>query len=203
MSSIDYNIEQKLEVKNILDRINITCLFYSVLNSIFSFNFKDPIKDLICQNSFLIYPGSGCFKGQGIEIEEKKRKFTPLSFGDIVLSKKTKRSYNCQQIFRDIKDYFISKKIQFEIDKLSEINSLFDDNIKFNKINEYVVLFFLTFDDDSKVDFQKPIGLIYYKEEKANYIEINSNKSFKNPEALLKLFPEICYYGIGDKKKFK
>ena len=203
VSSIDYNIEQKLEVKNILDRKNITCLFYSVLNSIFSFNFKDPIKDLICQDSFLIYPGSGCFKGQGIEIEEKKRKFTPLSFGDIVLSKKTKRSYNCQQIFRDIKDYFISKKIQFEIDKLSEINSLFDDNIKFNKINEYVILFFLTFDDDSKVDFQKPIGLIYYKEEKANYIEINSNKSFKNPEALLKLFPENCYYGIGDKKKFK
>ena len=64
-------------------------------------------------------------------------------------------------------------------------------------------MFSLYYDDDSKVDFEKPLGLIYYKGEKIKYFEIKENKYYKTYEDLFSSFRETCYYGVGNKKSIK
>ena len=56
ISSEEYNIDRKKTVKNILDNYKINCLFYSVSRGVFSFDFENLIRNLECDDSFMILP---------------------------------------------------------------------------------------------------------------------------------------------------
>ena len=68
-----------------------------------------------------------------------------------------------------------------------------------NKRKEYIVIFSLKDEDDSMIDFNKHVGIIYYEKEREINLEITKNQTFKDHEELFKLFSAICHYGIGEK----
>ena len=197
ISSEEYNIKRKISVSNLLDKHEINCLFYSVSNDEFSFNFKEIIKDIECKDSFMLLPKIQEYKKQDIQIEKKiSKKNTNSEL--IFLNKKHKKSYNKEKIYNDLKSYILTKKIGFSMGKLIEIESFSDEEIKMNK-NQYIIIFSLNEEDDSTINFKKPIGLIYSeKKEKQIYLELTDNKIYSKYEELFMLFSSQSYYGIGD-----
>ena len=68
ISSEEYNIKKKKTVKSLLEKNEINCLFYSVKDDKFSFNFEKKVHDLECEDSFLLYPKFGTYKKQEIKL---------------------------------------------------------------------------------------------------------------------------------------
>jgi len=53
---MEYNTKRKKVVKNLLYNNQINCLFYSVSDKTFSFDFENIIDILKCEDSFMILP---------------------------------------------------------------------------------------------------------------------------------------------------
>ena len=200
ISSEEYNIKKKQTLINILTKKQINCLFYSVTKRDFSFNFEDKIDDIECTDSFLLLPELKNYKEQGIKSERNKQKKNDILEGEITfLNKKIKKNYDTNKIYESLKNHFYIKKIGFTLGQLIKIESFLDEEIKMNKNKEYVIIFSLKDDDDSSVDFKKPIGLMYYEGEKEIFLEVTENKIFYKYEELFKQFSGYCHYGIGEK----
>ena len=116
------------------------------------------------------------------------------------MNKKIKKHYDIDKIYKSLKNHFYIKKIGFTLGQLIKIESFLDEEIKMNKNKEYVIIFYLKDDDDSSVDFKKPIGLMYYEGEKEIFLEVTETKIFDKYEELFKQFPGYCHYGIGEKE---
>ena len=199
ISSKEYNKRKKL--KNLLSRNQINCLFYSVRNKYFSFNFEDKVDDIECTNSFLLLPELKNYIEQGIKNERNSSQNNNASEEDIFfLNKKIKKNYNKDKIYEQFEKNCILKTIGFTLGKLIKIDCFNNERIKINRRKEYIIIFSLKDDDDSIVDFDKPIGLIYYEKEKEITLEITQNKRYDNYEELFQQFSINSHYGIGEKR---
>ena len=116
------------------------------------------------------------------------------------MNKKIKKNYNKDIIYEQFEKNCILKTIGFTLGKLIKIDCFNNERIKINRIKEYIILFSLKDDDDSIVDFKKPIGIIYYENEKEITLEITQNKRYDNYEELFQQFSVNSHYGIGEKK---
>ena len=200
ISSEEYNIKKRQTVINLLAKNQINCLFYSVKNTDFSFNFEDKIDDIECTDSFLLLPELKNYKEQGIKIERNKPKKNEITEEEIIfLNKKIKKNYDKDKIYKSLIKNCVVKNLGFTLGEFIRIESFSDEQIKMNKRKEYVIIFSLKEYDDSAVDFEKPIGLIYYEKEKAIFAEITKNINFYKYEELFMQFSANCHYGIGEK----
>ena len=139
---------------------------------------------------------------QDIQIEKKKSKKNIDSQEELIfLNKKHKKNYNKDKIYTALKNYISTKKIGFSIGKFIHIESFIDEVIKINK-NQYIIIFSLNEEDDSTINFKRPIGLIFCKKEKEKekniYLEVTENQTYTEYEELFDLFSNQCYYGIGE-----
>ena len=94
ISSEEYNIDRKKTVKNILDNYKINCLFYSVSRGVFSFDFENLIRNLECDDSFMILPEIKPYKSQNIkfEFENKEKQKNTKDNNRNLLGKKINKS---------------------------------------------------------------------------------------------------------------
>ena len=200
ISSEEYNVKKKSSIKGLLAKKQINCLFYSVSNKNFSFNFEDKINDIECTDSFQLLPELKNYIDQDIKSDKNKSKQNEVFEEEITfLNKKIKKNYDIDKIYKALKNHFFQPKIGFTLGQLIRIESFVDEKIKMNKRTEYIIIFSLKDDDDSKVDFMKPIGLAYYEGEKEFYLEVTKNKNFDKYEDLFKQFSINCHYGVGEK----
>ena len=200
ISSVEFNYKKKASVINLLAKNQINCLFYSVSNKYFSFNFEDKIKDIECTDSFLLLPEMKNYISQDIKKEKSNSKRNFISEDEIIfLNKKIKKNYDKDKIFDSLVNYIRNQTIGFSMGRLIKVESFSDEQIKMNKRKEYIVIFSLKDEDDSMIDFNKPVGIIYYEKEREINLEITKNQTFKDHEELFKLFSAICHYGIGEK----
>ena len=200
ISSEEFNNKRKPSVINLLSKNQINCLFYSVSNRSFSFNFKDKIKDIECTDSFLLLPEIKNYVSQDIDKEKNNSKKNCVSEDEIIfLNKKIRKNYDKDKIYDSLKNFVRTQTIGISLGKLIKIESFSDEQIKMNKRKEYVIIFSLKDDDDSVIDSNKPIGLIYYDKEREINLEITRNQTFEEYEELFKHFSNNCYYGIGEK----
>ena len=201
ISSAEYNIKRKKTVSNILKKNKLTCLFYSVENDIFTFDFEKKVENLEYADSYMLSPRMNIFEPQKINLDnERKTKEILEEKKEILLGKKISKIFDNDKIYNTLKDYFINKKIQFSFGKIYEIGFI-DTNFKLeiNREENYVVIFSLKEDDDSIVDLKKQIGLIYYEKELKIYLDVTNNKKYSNFEELFETFNNYYYYGIGNK----
>ena len=197
ISSEEYNNNRKKTVKFYLDKHKINCLFYSVTKDLFTFNFEKKIENLELENSFMLLPKIKDYVSQDIIIEKKEKEHKK---NQILLGKKRKKPYNMDEIYETLKDYFSSQNIGFSMGKINEIGFIFDDfKVEINREKNYVVIFSLKKEDESMVDLEKQIGLIYYEHEQGIFLEVTKKKFFSNFEELFEIFTYSCYYGIGEK----
>ena len=202
ISSEEYNINRKMTVKNLLIKNQINCLFYSVEDENFSFDFEEKIDEIKCDDSFMILPDIKDYVAQDIKAEKKKSKKAPNSEDKIVfLKKKKKKSYNKDKIYESLKNYIVTKQIEFSIGKLIKIESFSDEQIEIDRKMEYIIIFSLKEEDDSIVDVTKPIGLIFYDNKRPFYLEVTKNLTYSKYEELFEIFSTQSYYGIGEKIK--
>ena len=196
----EFNYKKKASVINLLAKNQINCLFYSVTNKYFSFNFEDKIEDIECTDSFLLLPEMKNYISQDIKKEKNNSKRNFISEDEIIfLNKKIKKNYDKDKIYDSLINYIRNQTIGFSIGRLIKIDSFSDEQIKMNKRKEYIVIFSLKDEDDSMIDFNKPVGLAYYEKEREINLEITKNQTFKDHEELFKHFSAICHYGIGEK----
>ena len=137
---------------------------------------------------------------QDIQIEKRKSKKNIDSKEELIfLNKKHKRNYNKDKIYNSLKDYILTKKFGFSIGKFIHIESFIDKEIKINK-NQYIIIFSLNEEDDSTINFKKPIGFIFSEKEKEKqvYLDATKNITYTNYEELFDLFSSQSYYGIGE-----
>ena len=197
ISSDEYNINRKITVKNLLNKHQINCLFYSVTDNNFSFNFEENIDDIKCDDSFMLLPRIKDYVAQNIKLEKKNSNSgNKVTF----LRRKIKKSYNKDKIYESLKDYILNKKIGILFGKLIKIENFSDCKIDMDKKIEYMIIFSLKEEDDSIVDFTKPIGLIFYEKEREIFLEVTKNQTYSNYEELFQIFSNQSYYGIGEKK---
>ena len=205
ISSEEYNIQRKKSVKNILGKNEINCLFYSVSHDSFSFDFENEIKNLECDDSFMMLPCLKDYKPQKFKQEEEAKLHAKGEKRNLFLGKKIKKSYCISKIFSVFQKYCSDIKLNFSVGEFEEMYC-FDDIPKHQKEldkNKYIALFCLTETDDSEIDFKKPIGLNYVtKGNKSINLEITKNKNYSSFEELIDIFPNKFYYGIGKLKYY-
>ena len=151
-------------------------------------------------DSFLLLPEIKNYVSQDIDKEKNNSKKNCVSEDEIIfLNKKIRKNYDKDKIYDSLKNYVRTQTIGISLGKLIKIESFSDEQIKKNKRKEYVIIFSLKDDDDSVIDSNKPIGLIYYDKESEINLEITRNQTFEEYEELFKHFSNNCYYGIGEK----
>ena len=201
ISSVEYNTTRRKHVSSILEKYEINCLFYSVADDYFSFNFQEQINELKCEDSYMILPEIKNYIKQDIKIEDNQKKLD--SKNEIkFLCNKTRKSYNMNKIYESLKEFLSTKKIAFKIGELIRIDYFIVEEIKIDKNKKYLVLFYLENEDDSLIDFTKPIGLIFYEKENLYCFELLKDKpdqTYQNYEELFEKFSAQSYYGIGEK----
>ena len=197
VSSEEYNVTKKITVKNLLVKNQINCLFYSVRDKKFSFNFKDEIKDLKCEDSFMLL--SKTHKYQIKDFKQEKLIKKPEENQRILLNKKIKKIYDNEKIRNTLQEYFSKQKIEFSLGTINEINGFYEEKLKYVTNKEYIVIFALKEEDDSLVDLSKPIGLIYSDKGKEIYFEVTKKQNYLKYEELFMNFTTHCYYGVGEK----
>ena len=201
ISSEDYNLKRKKAVSNLLNKNQITCLFYSVENDRFTFDFEKKIENLDYNDSFMLLPKVNIFVPQQINLhDEKKSKKISEEKKEILLGKKAVKNFDKDKIYGTLKEFFIDKKINFTFGKIEEIGFVNNNfKLEIDREENYVAIFSLKEDDDSTVDLKKQIGLIYYENDLKFYLDITHNKQFSDFEDLFDTFVYHCYYGIGKK----
>lgn len=190
-----------MESFKFIKKNKINCLFYSVSDDYFSFNFEEKINELKCEDSYMILPKINGYIIQYFKSEDNRKNFEPKNEIKF-LCNKTKRFFNKDKIYESLKNFLLSKKIIFQMGKLNKIDYFTVEEINMNKNKKYLVLFYLENEDDSSIDYSKPIGLIFYEKEKINCFELlkgKPDKSYQNYEELFKNFSSQSYYGIGEK----
>ena len=86
------------------------------------------------------------------------------------------------------------------MDKFDEFGC-YDDYCNFKKevnIKNYIALFYLKENDDSSIDFSKPIGLNYVEKEKEINLDIIAKTNYSTFEKLIDKFSNKFYFGIGN-----
>ena len=200
ISSVEYNTIKKKHVSNLLKKNEINCLFYSVSDDYFSFNFQEKINELKCEDSYMILPEIKKYKIQGIKLEDNRNLESENEIK--LLCKKFRRFYDNDKIYESLKNFLLTKKIKFQMGKLIQIDYFTVEEININKNKKYIVLFYLENEDDSLIDFTKPIGLIFYEKENLYCFELLKDKpdqTYQNYEELFEKFSAQSYYGIGEK----
>ena len=106
------------------------------------------------------------------------------------------------KIYESLKEFLSTKKIAFKIGELIRIDYFIVEEIKIDKNKKYLVLFYLENEDDSLIDFTKPIGLIFYEKENLycfGFLKDKPDQTYQNYEELFEKFSAQSYYGIGEK----
>jgi hypothetical protein len=197
ISSEEFNTNRRATVHNLLKNNQINCLFYSVKNNSFSYDFKEKINDLACEDSFMLLPNIGQYEIKDIlPIKKKlsKNKNTEITF----LKKKIKRNYDNKKVSQSLKEFFANQNIDISFGQLYQIDN-FKGKMKMDKQNEYLVIFSFKEIDDSIINLNKPIGIIYFENENGIYLEVTQNKLYSSYEELFDNFSNDSYYGVGEK----
>ena len=198
ITSYEYNI-QNSNLISILNKNQLNCLFYSVQNNIFSFDFAFdklffPINHLKCENEFRLIPES---KYSNL-LENYQDKILKKSFK---LPKKFKYNYNVFDkninlnmkfdlkeeyktfIHHINKDFIIDNKLR---ERLGPFGDFFyycfgehHDNT-LNDIKYYLVFSLKEKDKDScQINYDEKIGLMYYNGDEECYLNLkNLNEEF-------------------------
>ena len=202
ISSEEYNKKRKAKVKGLLDKNKINCLFYSVSYDTFSFDFENKIENLECDESFMILPEFKNYKSQEFKIEPRVKQKAQINTRNnryLFLGKKVKKSYDINKIYKSLKNY-CSENLEISLDKFDEFGC-YDDYCNFKKevnIKYYIALFYLKENDDSSIDFSKPIGLNYVEKEKEINLYIIAKTNYSTFEELIEKFSNKFYFGIGN-----
>ena len=200
ITSYEYNIGNS-NIINILTKNKINCLFYSVQNNIFSFDFAFnklffPITHLKCENEFRLIPES---KYSNL-LANYQDKILKKSFE---LPKKFKYNYNIfdkdinLNMNFDLREeyktfiHYINKDIIIDNnlrERLGPFGDFFyycfgehhDETI--NDIKYYLVFSLKKKNENScQINYDKKIGLMYYNGEKECYLNLNNlNEKFND-----------------------
>ena len=214
MSSYFYNFVDKekiLSEKLVSKKIN--CLFYSIKNNYFTYDFSVEIPELQCTETLRIVPYPDYYEEQKafgkINSKIRKQKVKIDKKEKTLLQKKKLISVDLNDLHREIID-FIKKRI---VDKDNIINNLGlfkkiknfnakNKTIKLDKDKEYCLLLNLT--KFGKFDLNKNLGLIYYDNLISYYYDFIEIKNYDNFEKLIDQFDNLennCYYIIGVKSE--
>ena len=203
ISSVEYNIKRKATVGKSLAKNKINCLFYSVSNDLFSFDFGEKIDNLIFDDSFMILPNLNEYKVQKFKKEEEEiKKYSKIEKRYLFLNRKVGKTYNKEKIFSDFLKYFSQIGLNISLDEFDAIEC--SDGICTSKLKKeldskkYIALFSLNEDGDLVINSQNPAGINYITKEKNTInLDINENKNYSSFEQLLNIFPNKYFYGIG------
>ena len=198
ISSEEYNIDRKKTVKNILDNYKINCLFYSVSRGVFSFDFENLIRNLECDDSFMILPEIKPYKSQNIkfEFENKEKQKNTKDNNRNLLGKKINKIYDEGKIYEELKNY-LEKNLNISLGEMEEMGYIINDFNKEVGKKSFIAIFSLKTDDESSIDFESPIGVNYIEKKKDINLEVTKKKYYSKFEELFNSFSNKIYYVIG------
>ena len=203
ISSDEFNRRNSKDVFKLLDNNKINCLFYSIFNDEFTYNFIDTFKEFKCQESFKIFPKYGKYESQNItqNLEKQKKKVDILNL--TYIGRKRKNPVNLDKVLSSFK-YLCHIFNYLPRDILSNLGNFenFYDNSNFNidKITEYVVIAQLN--DKSEIDITKSVGFIYYSEKQNYLMDVKHNKNFMVYQDLIEKFIYCTSFFVGKKIKY-
>ena len=205
ISSYEFNYNNQESVFKILSNKRINCLFYSVKNDIFTFDFENYIQELETSNTFMIIPDSSFYTEQKILNNNSNKKEKKEKKEKTLLKRKNVITLNLISLYKEIIAFISKSKFKEKIitQYLGEFKKIknFESQIKLRKDKEYSLIFSLNkyggFDD------QKMLGLIFFQEGIGFYFyEFIENKTYESYERLAEKFNDYgCryYYIIGSK----
>ena len=202
ISSYEYNYMNQESVFKILSNKRINCLFYSVKNDNFTFDFDNYIQELKTSKSYMIIPDSSSYDNQKILNNNSNKKDKKEK---TLLKKKAVITLDLLSLRKEIMLFISKSKLKDEIivQNLGEFKKIksFDSKIKLREKDEYSLIFSLT--KYGKFDDQKKMGLIFFQEGIGFYFyEFIENKTYENYEKFTEKFEDYgCkyYYIIGSK----
>lgn len=213
ISSFKFNYDKRHTIfENTLNNKRINCLFYSVQDDYYSYDFKNGIEEIQCKNSFMVYPDSTLYEEQKAfdYLDHKKKKKDSIKNEEVediwILKRKVNRNVDLNKLHEDIIT-FIKLKTTFKNDNIikklgkliffDKYNENFD--FKINKKNEYLLIFSLN--NNYTFDEGETLGLVYW-EEGFNYIlNFQKGQNYEDFDEFFKDFNIGFYYAIGEKNE--
>ena len=180
LSSVEYNYQRKDEVLKILKSKKINCLFYSINEEYFTYDFGNNLSIFLPTKSMEIYPESNIYEEQ---IFIKRRRTNELLFSFMMNEQKS--NYEDKFISNEydkFMEFLKSCSIKEEIKKnLGNFETPFSNN--YRAIPNYYFanyILFFKLGPNSGIDFKKELILAYDDNISLVYYDIKSDKVLKN-----------------------
>lgn len=203
LSSVEYNYQRKDEVLKILKSKKINCLFYSINEEYFTYDFGNNLTIFLPTESMEIYPESNIYVEQ---IFSKRRRTNELLLSIMMHEQKSKFDDGfITNEYKKFIDFLKTCSIKEELKKkLGNFESHFSNNYRlipnFNFAN-YILFFKLG--GNMGIDYKIDLILSYDDNNSLVYYDIKSDKVLKNYSIKDKIKYKNYYYVIGKWKENK
>ena len=198
ISSLEFNYRRKNEVLKILNSKMINCIFYSINDDYFSYDFENHLTIFLPTESMEIYPESNIYVEQFFI---KRRRTNELLF--TIMKDERKLGYDNEFIsnqYKKFRNYLDKTNIDNELKKhLGNFESPFLNNYRLMpNINFDNYLLFFKINPNKEIDFSTNIILTYEDNNNLVYYNIKSDKKLYNFSIKNNMEYKNYYYIVGN-----